>query len=96
MFDPQERRGDFNEEDLIEEYSDDYFWALSDQELAKEIESFQKALPKEIEVLDQYVSKHGQRERLVIKAMHLKRLSDACIEPEIVHSLNRMTGDWRL
>jgi hypothetical protein len=87
MFYPQKRHGHFNEEDLVEEYSAEHLWNLPEDELRRIIEKFEASIPKRLKRLDEYSAKFSPRDQLIIKAMHLHGLDDACLKPEIHHWL---------
>jgi hypothetical protein len=85
MFYPQERHGHFNEEDLIKEYSAEHLWNLPEEELRRIIEEFKASIPKRLKRLEEYAAKFGLRDRLIIEAMHMHGLDDACLNTETHH-----------
>ena len=94
MFYPQSRYGHFNEEDLVEEYSAEHLWNLSEEELRGIIKEFKASIPKRLKRLDEYASKFGLRDQLIIEALHMHGLDDACLKPVIRHWLtSRLVRD---
>ena len=91
-FDPHSRQGHFDEEDKIAPYSQEYFEAMSNLELQRQITSLKEGMPQVLRELDNYKARLTVRDQLLLEASHLWKLYCACTGPIMEHQLDVLVG----